>query len=190
MTLARALPGLLLALSSLTPLAAAPLPPGDAPRADWRAVLAWPQGCEDDWQASGNGRGIDIHRLPDGRRLVEIACTPGAYQGYQLYYLVAASGVGDAPSPLVFPLYSDPGMPRKALQKAPGSAVWGTPDFDRSRGRLRVVNRFRGPGDCGINAVYAFDAQGVRLVELRAKRNCDGRGATHPERWPRVPVHD
>ena len=182
-----ALPALLM----LAPpgLHAGPLPAADAPRESWRAVLPWPQGCEDDWVATGNGSGITTYRLPDGRSLVEVACTPGAYQGYQLYFLPGTDMSASQVPPLVFPLFEDTGgRPRQPLKKKPGSEVWGTPEFDAARGRLLLTNRFRGPGDCGTRAIYAFGRAGVRLVELRAKRSCDGRGAEHPERWPRVPV--
>src|SRR5262249_26096950 len=51
-----------------------------------------------------------------------------------------------------------------------------------------VMNKFRGGGDCGTLAAYAFDAGDPELKTLRAKAACDGRDAGMPERWPRSNV--
>lgn len=56
-------------------------------------------------------------------------------------------------------------------------------DFDARTKRLRVLNKFRGPGDCGTLATYGFTDEGARLEELRAKTQCDGEDGGGPDRW-------
>src|ERR1700724_3238831 len=65
----------------------------------------------------------------------------------------------------------------------------GLPPFARRTRQLRILNKFRGPGDCGTLATYRFVEGVPELAELRAKLACDGKGAEAPERWPPVPPH-
>jgi hypothetical protein len=62
------------------------------------------------------------------------------------------------------------------------------PTFDAKTGQLSVLDKFRGPGDCGTLATYAVADGQARLVALRAKVACDGQGAEAPEKWPEIPL--
>jgi len=156
-------------------------------RKAWRQVLKWPDSCEEgyDYPDLALG-GVDFHALGNGRYLAEVVCTLGAYQGYQRYYLLDESHSPPIARPLTFTTYEATGKRGQALTRIQTEELWGAPEFDSRNGRLKVMNKFRGSGDCGTLAVYSFDTGDPQLQEFRAKTACDGRGAGQPERWPRV----
>ena len=153
-------------------------------RAGWRARLRWPDACEEGFAlAEGRGTGVESYPLPGGRRLAQVACAPGAYQGSFVYHLVPPTG--DASGPLAFPdvvdAGGDAGAPRLTAERT--TEVIGLPTFDATTSRLRVLRRFRGVGDCGVELTYTFARDAPTLVALRGKLACDG-DATPPESWP------
>ena len=156
-------------------------------RKAWRRELNWPQSCEESFtppdEKSG---GITFHLLSGKRYLVRIVCTTGAYQGYQLYYSYDEGVVPAASKPLTFMSYEATGESGTKLTRVETTEVWGLSEFDAKTRQLSVLNKFRGPGDCGIYATYAFDKGDVQLREFRAKPACDGRSASQPEQWPRL----
>jgi hypothetical protein len=156
-------------------------------RKAWRQVLGWPDSCEEgyDYPDPTLG-GLAFHALADGRYLAEVVCTLGAYQGYQRYYLLDESSSRPTARPLTFVTYEATGKQGQPLTRVQTEELWGSPEFDSKTKRLTVTNRFRGPGDCGTLAVYAFDSGDPQLKEFRAKTACDGRGAGSPGKWPRV----
>ncbi len=121
--------------------------------------------------------------MPGGRRLAQVACAPGAYQGSYVYHLVAPGG--EATGPLTFPDVADAGedagAPRLTAERT--TEVIGTPTFDTTAARLRVLRRFRGVGDCGVALTYGFAQDAPTLAELRGKLACDG-SAPPPGSWP------
>ena len=148
--------------------------PSTNDRSGWRKHLNWSKDCEDAFQATGAGRpGIQSFDLGDNRKLVEVACASGAYQGSQEYFLLD----GSKAQPLTFTTLEDSKL-RDAKE------ITGLADFDKASLVLKVHNRYRGPGDCGSYAVYAFTGTGAQVKELREKAECDGEGAEHPEQWP------
>ena len=149
------------------------LPPVDD-RTAWRQLLKWSNDCEESFQATGSGRsGIQSFPLTGDRRLIEVACAAGAYQGSQEYFLLH----GSAARPLKFRVVED-GKLKDATE------ITGLAEFDVKTGELKVHNRYRGLGDCGSYAIYTFPGDEARVKELREKAECDGEGAEHPERWP------
>jgi hypothetical protein len=156
-------------------------------RKAWRRVLKWPDSCEEgyDYPDPALG-GVAFHALAKGRYLAEVVCTLGAYQGYQRYYLLDESAPQPTARPLTFSTYEATGKQGQALTRTQTEELWGSPEFDPKTRRLKVMNRFRGTGDCGTLAVYAFDSGDPQLQEFRAKTACDGRGAGNPGKWPRV----
>lgn len=198
----------LLLAGSLLPLSCRPREPRDAPpavpaalaasepkpaprphdRASWRAVLHWPEDCELAFrQTAAEGEGIEVDPLGPGRSLLQVRCAWGAYQGSQMYYLYDEMKRPSGTGPLDFEVRESPDD--RSLVPATTPEVWGLPAFDPKTGALTVLDKFRGPGDCGTLATYRFDGGRARLVQLRAKTACDGQGAETPERWPEVPVH-
>ena len=152
----------------------APELPSQNDRAGWRKLLNWSSDCEESFQATASGRaGIQTFALNENRKLVEVACAAGAYQGSQEYFLVHGSGV----QPLTFRTVED-GKLRDTRE------LTGLATFDGASGLLKVHTKYRGPGDCGSYAVYTFSGDSAQLKELREKPECDGEGAEHPEQWP------
>jgi hypothetical protein len=170
---------------------ASPAPPSAFPgtkstqdRAEWRAILHWPRKCERDW---ARGRepvsGIVLSPTATVRWLVEVTCTQGAYQGEQLLYLVDR-GL-HAEGPLVLRAYRDlgKGKPRPVRE----ARILGTLDFNPGTGRLVVLDKFRGAGDCGIYSVFQLHKDRFIPRAVRAKLNCNGKGPFNPTRWPLLP---
>jgi len=154
-------------------------------RKAWREVLKWPDECEQafDYPDKSYG-GIEFYQLAEKQYLVQVTCTGGAYQGYQVYYFYDETKQQPAAKLLTFE--SRESQDEKSLTKTEASELWGQPTFDERTKELKVFNRFRGVGDCGILATYGFVNGEPELKELRAKVNCDGKGAGNPEKWNRI----
>ncbi|HXO28909.1 MAG TPA: DUF1176 domain-containing protein [Thermoanaerobaculia bacterium] len=195
-SLVRALPLLLL----LVPLASAssraapvrlPLAKADltlADRAAFRRALGWSDECESAFDATDGGYGgIEVDALAPGRYLIGVVCARGAYQGYRVYFFYDEKRLPPAARALTFEIRESPD--ERSLVRTTARELWGLPTFDRRTRQLRILNKFRGPGDCGTLATYRFVEGVPELAELRAKLACDGKGAEAPERWPPVPPH-
>ena len=159
-----------------------------ADRAAFRRVLGWSDECETAFDAGDSAYGgIEADTLAPGRYLIGVVCTRGAYQGYRVYYYYDETRQPPAARALTFETRESPD--ERSLVRTTTRELWGLPTFDRRTRQLRVLNKFRGPGDCGILATYRFVGGVPELAELRAKLACDGKGAEEPERWPLVPLH-
>ena len=154
-------------------------------RKAWREVLKWPDECEQafDYPDKSYG-GIEFNQLAEKQYLVEVTCTGGAYQGYQVYYFYDETK--QQPTAKLLTFESRESQDEKSLTKTETSEMWGQATFDEKTKELKVFNRFRGIGDCGILATYGFVNGEPELKELRAKINCDGKGAGNPEKWNRI----
>jgi len=154
-------------------------------RKTWRAVLKWSDDCEQafDYPDKSYG-GLEFYRLAEKRYLVEVVCTGGAYQGYQVYFFYDEAKRPPTAKPLTFESFES--QDEKSLTKIQTSELWGLPTFDENTKELTVLNKFRGMGDCGILASYEFRDGQPKLKELRAKLVCDGEGADAPEKWERI----
>jgi uncharacterized protein DUF1176 len=154
-------------------------------RAAWRSVLRWSSDCEQSFQATGGrGSGLQFFDLDHDRHLVEVACSSGAYQGSQEYFVIEGRGSSPAAHAISFPTYEATGSDGKTLTPKTVNEITGLPEFDRVHHELKILNRYRGPGDCGSYATYAFESGRAVLKQFRAKLDCDGTGAEHPEQWP------
>jgi hypothetical protein len=154
-------------------------------RAAFRRALGWSDDCEGGFDAVDPGYGgVEVERLTPGRYLIGVVCARGAYQGSRIYYYYDIDRPTSAATALTFETRESPD--EKSLVRTKTRELWGLPEFDRRRRQLRVWNKFRGPGDCGLLAIYRFAEAGPELVDLRAKTACDGKGAGEPEQWPRV----
>ena len=167
-----------------------PLPPED--RAKLRAILQWPQECEDDHQAVAT-----LLELPDarvrfleiapGKQLVEVGCARGAYQEAQRYFLLDESTTAPQGQALKLPAYEldedDQWQPQD------WDEVAGDASFDPKRKTLTIFARARGIGDCGQRATWRYDTKSAKLVLVEFRgRACDDEPdkAGPPEKWPRV----
>jgi len=159
-----------------------------ADRAAFRRALGWSDDCESAFDAGNGGYGgVEVDTLAPGRYLIGVVCARGAYQGSRTYYYYDETRQPPAARALAFETRESPD--ERSLVRSTVRELWGLPSFDRRTRRLRVLNKFRGPGDCGTLAIYRFVGGVPELAELRAKLACDGQGAEEPERWPLVPLH-
>ncbi|MBA3242207.1 MAG: DUF1176 domain-containing protein [Acidobacteria bacterium] len=160
------------------------LSPGD--RRAWRGILKWPDECEEAFEQTMGKEtaGLEFYELSAGRYLVEIVCTTGAYQGYQFYSYLDETKSPPAARLLTFETYES--QDEDKLQKTEKQEMWGLPEFDAKTKRLRILNKYRGPGDCGSLARYEFPEGSPVLKEFREKSKCDGKGAGNPEKWQRI----
>ena len=148
-------------------------------------MLHWSGDCEQSFQATGGrGAGLQLFDLGPNRRLVEVACSSGAYQGSEEYFLLEQNGSSSAVHALSFLTYEASGPDGKTLTPKSVNEITGLPEFDRVSHELKILNRYRGPGDCGSYATYTFESGTAVLKQFRAKLDCDGTGAEHPEQWP------
>lgn len=157
-----------------------------ADRKAWYRRIGWSNECEDAYARSLEAMpAIQFHDLGRGRHALEVTCTLGAYQGYALWFTWTDPADGGPPSfrGLEFPTYEVPDD--RHMKAARVIELWGDAEFDADRKELRVVRRFRGHGDCGLLARYAFPDSRPRVVEMRVKNRCDGK-IVPPEAWPRV----
>ena len=170
-------------------VAGAASPPGTktpADRAAWRTILKWPKSCETNWHQAGfpDVAGVGIWPPAGGRRLVEVGCTLGAYQGTSMLYLYGPTGRVAGPLPLH--VYEDPGTgtPKPMVLKV----VLGLLSFAPRTGKLTVLDKFRGIGDCGIFSTFKLTGDRFVPTDVRAKLACDGKPPYDPLRWPRLPL--
>ena len=156
-------------------------------RKAWREILKWPDDCEQafDYPDKSYG-GVEFNQLADKQYLVQIVCTGGAYQGYQVYYFYDETK--QQPTAKLLTFESRESQDEKSLTEIQTTELWGQPTFDDSAKELNVLNKFRGIGDCGTLATYRFVNGEPQLKELRAKLICDGKGAGNPKNWRRVTV--
>lgn len=153
----------------------------------WRRVIGWPEECEEAYRATIAPRrsGVLFHDLGQGRKLAQITCAPGAYQGYFVFAGIETGANGEVKGRLLkFPVLESPDGIN--LRRKESVEVWGTVTFDQSKRKLKVLNRFRGTGDCGTYFVYSFP-KGVPVVDrARVKQRCDGKGGEDPSSWPGI----
>lgn len=154
-------------------------------RRAWREILKWSDECEQafDYPDKSYG-GIEFYELAEKRYLVQVTCTGGAYQGYQVYYFYDEAQ--QPPTAKLLTFESRESQDEKSLTRTQATEMWGQPTFDQKTKELKVLNKFRGIGDCGILATYGFANGEPVLKELRAKLACDGKGAENPEKWNKV----
>ena len=183
------LPATSIAIALLLSGSASAAPPGGFPgtktakdRAEWRSALHWSGACERDF---GKARyaGVVVYATGTPKWLVAITCTPGAYQGSQLLYLVDRGLNRIGPIPLH--VYRDPGNGKPRPTRT--TMILGTISFNRGTSRLVVLDKFRGAGDCGILSIFRLQKQRFYPLAVRAKVGCDGKPPFDPFKWPLLP---
>ncbi|MFZ0419241.1 MAG: DUF1176 domain-containing protein [Candidatus Sulfotelmatobacter sp.] len=159
-----------------------------ADRAAWRAQLKWPQDCEQSFDYPDKSfAGLAFFQLSADRYLVQVTCTLGSYQGTSIFLLLDESRSPLESKLLRFVDYEDSGEPGpNRLQKHTVTELTGTPEFDVEQKQLRLVNKFRGLGDCGFMSTYSFAKEQPELVLFQAKLDCDGKGPFNPREWKKM----
>lgn len=153
-------------------------------RAAWRAILHWPKVCEETWEKADPSAGVYTWKLSGGRRLVEVLCFRGAYQGVSMLYLVDSAR--KATGPLALRTYRDPGSGQPKVTNE--TRILGSLAFTPKTGILTVLDKFRGVGDCGIYSTFELTGNRFVTTEVRAKTACDGKPPYDPTRWPKLPL--
>lgn len=163
---------------ALAPSATAAIP-SLSDRADWRDLLRWPNSCERDF-IRGIGAGIDTDPLVGGRRLVTVTCSMGAYQGVIRLYVLSAAGRPTALRLRDVEESANGGLRSQVRSEVVGSLT-STP-----AGKIQILAKGRGIGDCGILRTYRLTGVNTRLTSVRAKLECGGVPPVPPSRWPSV----
>lgn len=153
------------------------------PRHSWRALLDWPDSCEEGFDRfDPRWSGVQVYPLP-AKLLVEVACTRGAYQGSQIYYYVDEDPRERRIEPIRFRTFEVPGADAADIIAKEDIELWGSPEFRAKTAELIVFNKFRGLGDCGSLSTYKLDGARARLQSFKLKAVCDGKGVGKPEQW-------
>jgi uncharacterized protein DUF1176 len=156
-----------------------------ADRAHWHSILRWSKRCQRDWASSrSKSAGVVVYPTGVPEWLVAVTCSPGAYQGTQLLFLVDRGLNKIGPIPLH--TYRDIVKGKPRVSRA--AMILGTIDFNRDTSRLVVLDKFRGAGDCGILSVFRLQRNRFYPLAVRAKLDCDGKGPFNPFRWPLLPL--
>ncbi len=178
-------------------LTSAAKPEADAAlRHRWRSALlgaaagpAWDGECEQDNQNSGAAAGLARQRLPGGSWLLRLDCGAGAYQGSFWAAQVWQQAGQWRGAVLAWPV-------AQAAAEGSGQAfaltqavvLWGDVVV-QAGGKIEVLNRFRGLGDCGTRSLYQVRQGRTRFMVLAAVWACPDTPAsvpTGPPDWPIV----
>jgi hypothetical protein len=151
-----------------------------AERAGWRELLAWPDACEEGYQASYPGSetygGLEFHRLGRGRYLVEVVCDGGGIQPSTVFMLYE----GRRATTLKLRGFDQSEEGIRALTR-----------FDPRARELFLMSKADAMGTCGLFVRYSFASGRPRVVEARRQDDC-GRpdGTPDTSRWPRVRLRE
>ncbi len=159
-----------------------------ADRAAWRTQLKWPQDCEDSFDYPDKTfAGLAFFELSPNHYLVQVTCNLGSYQGTSVFLLLDESRSPSESKLLHFVDYEDSGDPGpNRLQKHTVTELTGTPEFDAEPRQLRLIDKFRGLGDCGFMTTYSFTKEQPELVLFQAKLECDSKGPFNPREWKKM----
>jgi hypothetical protein len=148
------------------------------------SLTAWPRAPEECDYDYGKDLFLGPERVPSprflplrpGKFLIEMHCGSGAYNPLNAYVLYDEIKSPATAKLLRFPYYpfgssGDPDHVPPVVWKR----VLSGRAFNHRRGELIVFAKFRGFGDCGVFARYAFPDDEPVLREFRVKTACDDR---------------
>lgn len=143
-----------------------------ADRQAWRAVLGWPDSCEEAFQmsrASDDG-GLTFHAVSAGVSTVAILCAAGSYQPSHLFLRFDERGSSPEARLLEFPVpQSEDG---RTVTRATETELAGEVVFSPDGHMLSVLSLARQLGDCGIWSRYAVATDHPKLTAAAAKLPC------------------
>ena len=152
------------------------------------AGTAWDGECEQDNQASGAAAGVARQRLPDGSWLLRLDCGAGAYQGSfwaaQVWRQAGQWRAGVLVWPVAQARAGATGQPFTLTQEVVLSGDLAL----LPGGKVEVLNRFRGLGDCGSRSAYEVKQGRVRFMVLAAVWVCPDTPASVPIGPPDWPI--
>jgi len=116
-----------------------------------------------------NGEDIQSYRLDADHSLHMIPCWSGAYNFSYAVYIEDAYGTEQA----YFASYSDD-------MGWGGKAALVNAWFDPEDNTLGEFSKGRGIGDCGTSALWQWNERGFKLLEYRARSECEGDPGAFP----------
>ncbi|MDR3569120.1 MAG: hypothetical protein P4L43_13915 [Syntrophobacteraceae bacterium] len=171
---------------------------GWALRDSWYKRLKWPAGCEAEYKgqftgvngqspgASGRyGFGLDIYKLQGDWRLAVVDCSFAAYQGT----FVALSFEQGKVNPARLLTLSDYERDRSGhVTPINAPERTGLASFNPASRTLAVLDKARGPGDCGSLVTFAFKEGRPLVTDARAQYCFDDpkKLIADPTHWPAV----
>lgn len=174
----------LLGQSAAVAAHAAELTPGDLAAA---GLLTLPEPCvvsrEELFQAAPD-ENVWVQKLTDGVWVAIALCEHHAYQATEVALRIEERDGALISSLLAFPMWregEETPWPYIAYQPWLTGLAGEVAD-----GRMSLVYKGRGVGDCGEHVTYDMTGPVVRIVEYRAKFDCDGVWI-EPDSWPPVP---
>jgi hypothetical protein len=156
-------------------------------RTFWKPLLKWPAEC-DEWIAMREmspDAGVEVHQLSPDRAVVVVTCDVAAYQMAYRAWSVERRAEKVTATPLFLPWGIKLGEAHYGTTLL--KDFFGLVDFPEA-GRMAVLTKGRGIGDCGTAAVYDVAGWIARLVSLRWQKECDGK--TTSENWPITPADE
>ncbi|MBN1954915.1 MAG: DUF1176 domain-containing protein [Anaerolineae bacterium] len=157
-------------------------------RPAWRALLGWPDECEEGFQlierqADDEG-GLAIYPLVDDQYLAFVFCTLGPYWVEERVYWFDPGADPPAVRPLSVPELA-PGDDGWELQSA--EVLHGSlPLYDPATQILTNLAPSRGLRDCGTWYRYQWEEGEFVLLEARYQECQDGASAIIPQEWPLI----
>ncbi len=143
-----------------------------ADRTAWRAILRWPEPCEESFQMSraSDAGGLAFHPLAAGLSTVEVLCAAGSYQPSHLFLRFDERGSSPDVAVLAFPvLQSEDG---RSVSRATETELFGETVFSADGRELSVLARSRQIGDCGIWSRYTIATEHPKLSAAAARLPC------------------
>ena len=137
----------------------------------WKKRLKWDKSC--DYVGE-----VEVHPLSNGSELVQVMCTPGAYQ--PAYYLFIYEPQSTQSTPLLLGDERNTDDPK---------IINGVVSFDDASGQLTITSLSRGTGDCGVYRIYNIENNASILRERRVQE-CSEASIHHrldPKDWPLSP---
>lgn len=162
-----------------------------ADRAEWRALLSWPEKCEEEfegaYQESDDYGGVEFHRLGRGRYLVEVVCDGGGIQPAAVFVLYDERRPRRA---RLLKLKGFDGVDERG-RPLPYSEVRALTKFVPRTRELLLMSKADAMGTCGLYVRYRLAGARARVVEARREDDCGGpRGTPDTRRWPRVRLEE
>jgi hypothetical protein len=173
-----------LAIATLAPNAQAETPiPEDLIAAN---LLTLPEPCRISREEAGVAphENVWFDAVAPGVWIASAQCEHHAYQATDVAFRVERRGGALTATLLAFPVWRNlEGTPDAHIAYQPWLVGLIGPV---ENGRIVLLYRGRGVGDCGELATYDVTGPVVRIVAYRAKADCDGVWV-EPDSWPPVP---
>lgn len=119
-----------------------------------------------------------VYIIDSQRKLIEINCYSGAYQGAFQYFLV---NFNNDIKPLYLPIFTY-NYETQEIVKNEENFLTGFPQYDETQQTLFTFTKYIGPGGCGYIAKYQWQEDRFELLEFKANFDC--LNPTLEENWP------